>query len=168
MLIQQLIKLAAEEQIEQSSVTQITEAVDSITPKLFKIAVKNLDVSTFTPVGRDSKDFVEVSVKAIGASLREAYDEGFKDGAKNGKSLKEAKEYDSSIDFEDDVSKVEQHFKAIEKIMKSAEWKDWMQATDTNYPGADAVSRTRDILKAVADTRKKFDEFYNKIIDVAE
>ena len=83
------------------------------------------------------------------------------------KAIKEGKEYGGSIDFESDISDIEQHLKAIEAILDKEEFHDWIAATEENYPKANAGQNLEKVLKSVDDLKNNFDDFYDQIVDAS-
>lgn len=82
---------------------------------------------------------------------------------KAGSVLKE--EYETSADFEADVSAVEQHFRAAFKIIKGSSWVQHMKDTDTNYE-AHAVKMNKDFILKMEAAKKAFDDLYHHLVDL--
>lgn len=75
-------------------------------------------------------------------------------------------EYESSVDFEDDASKLYQALKVAREVLSSPAWKDWMKQTDYNYHPKESARRlSREIEIGVADAQKLFDRLYQVMID---
>lgn len=80
--------------------------------------------------------------------------------------IAEAKQYGDSSDFESAVSDVEKHFTGILKTMGSAEWRDWMKSTDSNF-GTGVAEDSREIVHKLNEVIKDFDNMYAHMIDVS-
>lgn len=85
------------------------------------------------------------------------------------KVLKE-NSYDSSIDFEDDVEKVSKAIDQLKTILGSAEWQEWMEASDSNFGKANKfASRSSQLLwDVVVKLDKDFDAIYGDLVRVSE
>ncbi len=70
---------------------------------------------------------IEVELMAIEA-------EAAKEGAPTtSKALAEAKDYDDSIDFTEELSSVATHINNIKQVVHQPRWSNWMQLTDDNF-----------------------------------
>ena len=89
--------------------------------------------------------------------------------AKSGwkESVKESVSYESSVDFEDDSSKVYEALTTALKVLSSQEWLGWMKETDNNYnPPRRVQSMSREIRQKLSEVQTMFDEMYNMMSDL--
>jgi hypothetical protein len=73
-------------------------------------------------------------------------------------------QYDSSIDFESDVSDIAEHLRAIMLILGSSEWNDWMKQTDINY-GSNARRINQQFTTEVQKSQVTFDQLYDHLVE---
>ena len=78
-----------------------------------------------------------------------------------------SKAYESSSDFESDVSAVQEHLNKIKKITGSPAWSDWMRQTDANY-SAHSVPLNKELIKTVALAQKNLDALYEHLVNASE
>jgi hypothetical protein len=83
-----------------------------------------------------------------------------------GDRVSEAKEYDSSADFDAAVSDVEKNIKAVLKTVKSAEWKDWMNASASNY-GTASPAKSKELVAALTKAQQVLDDLYDELTKVS-
>jgi hypothetical protein len=84
--------------------------------------------------------------------------------------ISEGVQYDSSEDFESDVSKLHIALESALKILKSPEWKEWMRTSDSNYPSKQIhySVASKEALAAVELADKKIDALYDALVEASE
>lgn len=84
------------------------------------------------------------------------------------KSLNEAaKEYESSIDFTNDMNKSLFELKKMKMLLESPKWKAWMKATDSNFSARVNFVRESDkVLEKIKAAEKAFLDLEVEIGDV--
>lgn len=96
----------------------------------------------------------------------------FKSAKKNSTitSIDEGKEYETSIDFEDDVSKLEEILKSAMALINKPEWADWMEQTDTNFGThqGSADDLNGKLYDAIEKAQEALDTLYNHMVSVSE
>lgn len=82
----------------------------------------------------------------------------------------EGAQYDTSVDFEDDISKLHTALETAMKILKSPEWKDWMRSSDSNYPSKQIhySVASKEALAAIELADKKIDALYDALVEASE
>ncbi len=77
------------------------------------------------------------------------------------------KSYEDSTDFEEAIGQVESHLKAALAILESPPWREWMQATDTNFgSNIKAVRTSEDLHKKLLAVEEELDQLYDRMSDI--
>jgi len=84
------------------------------------------------------------------------------DKAPAGKSLTEAKDYDDSGDFTDDLFSVSDHINKVKQSIRQPRWSNWMQVTDDNF-GTSCVALNKDVVEKVKELDTAFDALENEL-----
>jgi len=77
--------------------------------------------------------------------------------------------YETSADFESDVSKLNQALLSAKRILNSPEWNEWMKSTDTNFntPMIGAARTNKELALKVAEAQKMLDNLYSMLSDLS-
>lgn len=109
------------------------------------------------------KKDIEGKLTDIEVDLMAAEADGVKEGKQaTGKSLTEAKDYDDSGDFTDDLFSVSDHINKVKQSIRQPRWSNWMQVTDDNF-GTSCVALNADVVAKVKELDTAFDALENEL-----
>lgn len=143
----------SEEQIDE--VTQMSGQYKKNVDKM-KVAAHNAAIKR---VGRNGRD----------PQLLKRAPAGYVYGEQGELLLKESTvtegiRYDDSSDFDADLNTVETAIKNALKIVESAQWQDWMEATDENYD-VKVKDKNKRLAIALSAAKTAFDALSNELDD---
>ena len=160
MLLKQLLKLteATAEEVKNDAYVKITSGKHKGKTGYVNKLMKSNGVVTAVEIefDDDEGEFAECTPDQLKV-IRESV-------------VTEGAQYDSSENFEDDISKLHTALESAMKILKSAEWKDWMRSSDSNYPSKQIhySVASKEALAAIELADKKIDALYDALVEASE
>jgi hypothetical protein len=79
-----------------------------------------------------------------------------------GKRINEAKDYDDSGDFTDELFVVSDHINKVKQIARQPRWNNWMQVTDDNF-STSCVALNNDFIEKLKELDTAFDALENEL-----
>ncbi len=102
------------------------------------------------------KKDIEVKLTDIEVDLMAAEADAVKEGTQvTNKALTEAKNYEDSGDFTDDLFDVGDHINKVKQSIRQPRWSNWMQVTDDNY-GTSCAALNKDLVEKVMELDTAF------------
>lgn len=84
------------------------------------------------------------------------------------KSLLASRYQMGSEDFEEAVAEIADRLRDALSVLEAGAWNDWMQATDENFHGVNAKSKSKEIVALLKSAQSKFDALYDDMAEASE